>query len=502
MSVAAPRSHSIARNAVFGLAAQVATASFTAVITLFLVRTLEPAGYGVFVLALSLAGLLAWPADFGITMSAVRFIAESRGDRSAIAGVLVQALRMKLVLSSLMASLLISLAEPIASLYDQPNMVWPVRAVAIALVAQNLAYLFSNTFVAVGRVQWQFSLYVSEGAIEATATIVLVLLAGGATAAAFGRAIGYCCGAFIGALFVVRFLGRAGIAERRGAPPLRQLAAYAGVMMVIDASWAVFFYADVILVGALLGTSAAGIYSAPLRLVALLHYPGLAVTQAIGPKMALRPDQAPNVRVLAGGLRYMIVLQTAIAVTMAAWAVPITNLLLGPEFAESADVMLALAPAFLLWGVGPLVSVSVNYRGEARRRVPIVVGCMLLNLILLWVLVDWFGVVGAAISVDISYAAYVGAHLWICRNLFGLGLRALALTAVRLIPPAAAMAGILLAFGGQSLSLFDWIVGFGCAVVAFAALTVGTRALSTTDLREILGAITRGLRKSEPAGAR
>jgi O-antigen/teichoic acid export membrane protein len=501
VSVAPPRSDSVPRNAVFGLAAQIATASFTAVITLFLVRALDPSGYGVFVLALSFAGLLAWPADFGVTMSAARFIAEQRGDRLAIAGVVVQALRLKLVFTSLMALLLIVLSEPIASLYDQPELVWPLRAVAVALVAQNLLFFFSNTFVAVGRVQQQFSLYVSEGAIEATATIVLVLLAGGATAAAFGRAIGYCCGALIGALFVFRFLGRQAITERHGAPPLRQFASYAGVMMVIDAVWAVYLYADVILVGALMSTTAAGIYGAPLKLVALLHYPGLAATQAIAPKLALQPGHAPNVRALAGGLRYMIVLQTAIAVTIAAWAVPITDLLLGSAYAQSAEVMRALAPVFFLWGIGPLVSVSVNYRGEGRRRVPIVVGCMVLNLILLVLLVDWFGVVGAAVSVDISFAVYVGAHLSICRDLFGLKLRAIAATGVRLIPPAAAMAAILLAFGSESLSLVGWIVGFGSAVVAFVALVVATRALSIAELREILGAFRHGLRRSDPAEA-
>jgi O-antigen/teichoic acid export membrane protein len=497
VSVAAQRSDSIGRNAFFALASQVATASFTAVITVFLVRALDPAGYGVFVLALSVAALLAWPADFGVTMSAARFIAERRGDPAAIAGVLVQALRLKLVLISLMALLLVALAGPIASLYGQPALVWPLRAVAIALFAQNLLFLFSNTFVAVGRLQWQFSLYVSEAAIEATATIVLVLLAGGATAAAFGRAIGYCFGALIGALFVFRFLGRRSVAERRGAPRLRQLASYAGTMMIIEGTWSIFSSLDVLLVGALLGASAAGIYAAPLKLAVLVHYPGLAMANAIAPRLAHHPDHPPDTASLALGLRHLIMLQTAIAVTFAVWAEPITNLVLGSDFADSADVLRALTPAVLLWGIGPLVSVSVNYLGEARRRVPIVVGCLLLHLSLLLVLVNEFGVVGAAISFDISYAVYVGAHVWICARLVGLPLRPLAATAVRSLPAAAAMAGTLLAFGSQSLSLLEWSVGSASGLVAFMTLLVATRALSIAELREILTAISRGLRRGE-----
>jgi hypothetical protein len=122
---------------------------------------------------------------------------------------------------------------------------------------------------------------------------------------------------------------------------------------------------------------------------------------------------------------------------------------------------------------------------------------LLLHLSLLLVLVNEFGVVGAAISFDISYAVYVGAHLWICARLVGLPLRPLAATAVRSLPAAAAMAGTLLAFGSQSLSLLEWSVGSASGLVAFMTLLVATRALSIAELREILTAISRGLRRGE-----
>jgi O-antigen/teichoic acid export membrane protein len=348
-------------------------------------------------------------------------------------------------------------------------------------------------------VQGQFSVYFSEAAIEATATIVLVLLAGGATAAAFGRAIGYGCGALLGAVFLVRFLGRRAVAERRSGPRLRELTSYAGTMMIIEGTWSIFSSLDVLLVGAVLGASAAGIYAAPTKLVILVSYPGLALANAIAPRLAHHPDHPPDTAALALGLRHLLMLQTAIAVTFAVWAEPITDLVLGSDYAESADVLLWLAPIILLRGIGPLVSNSVNYLGEARRRVPVVIGCLVLNLGLLAILIEEFGVVGAAISFDISYAVYVGAHLWICQRVVGLPLRPLAGTAVRSLPAAAAMAGILLAFGSQGLSLVEWVVGSACGLIAFIALLLATRALSMADLRKLAVAISRGLRRGEDA---
>ena len=491
---ASQRTDSIGRNAVFALASELATATFTAVITIFLVRALDPAGYGVFVLALGLAGLLAWPADFGVSTSAARFIAERRGDTAAVAAVLAKALGLKLILTSLTALLLIALAEPIASLYGQPDLVWPLRAAAIALFAQTFVFLFASTFVALGRTQWQFMLYLSEAAIEATATIGLVLLAGGATAAVLGRAIGYCLGAIVGLVLVVRLLGRRSFTERRGAPRLRQLAGYAGAMMVIDSSYAVFASLDVVLVGALLGVTAAGIYAAPVKIVALLHYPGLATANAVAPRLARHPDHPPDVMALARGLRFLIILQVPIAVTIAVWAKPIVDLVLGSTFEESADVLRALAPLVLLQGFGPLASITVNYLGEARRRVPIVLGCLILNLSLLLVLVELVGVVGAAISVDISYAVYVSAHLWICTRMIELRLRPLFWTGVRVIPGALALAAILFALGADGLDLIEWIIGPPCGLAAFITLLVVTRELTLAELREIPRLIVRGVR--------
>lgn len=490
-------SDSITRNAFFALASQLATASFTAAITVFLVRALDPGGYGLFALALGFAGLVALPADFGVSSSSARYIAERRGDASAIAAVLWKALMLKLVLTSLIAATLIALAGPIAGLYDQPALAWPVRGVAIALLAQNILFLFASAFVAMGRIAWQFVATLSEAAIEATATVTLVLLAGGATAAAFGRAVGYVCGALLAAALIIRLLGRRAVTERRGAPKLRQLALYAGALLIVDGAYAVFNYADVLIVGALLGATAAGIYGAPLKLVALLHYPGLALAQAIAPQMARHSDEPAEVGAFVGGLRLILIVQTPIAVGVAVWAEPIVSLLLGPGYEQSADVLRALAPFIFLSGIGPLVSIAVNYLGEARRRIPIAVGSALLHIILTVFLVESIGIIGAAVSTSATYGLYVGGHIWICRWLVGLPLRPLIATVARTIPAGAALAAVLLAIGTGDLGAVQWIAGIVGGTIAFLALLIVTGETSPSELSRLPDVFRRRLRRAE-----
>ena len=487
---------SVRRNAAFALAPQATTAVFTAGVTVFLVRALGPDEYGLWALALGFAGLMLLPADFGVSQSAARFIAERRGNPTAIAAVLAEAVRLKLLLTSLFALVLIALAGPIATLYDAPDLGWPLRGVALALFGQSIMLLFAKAFVSMGRIAWQLRLFLSESAVETTATIALVLIAGGATAAAFGRAIGYLCGAVLGAILVWRLLGRRAVVERRGGPGLRALGSYAGAMLVVEGGFAVFSQLGVLFVGALLGTTAAGIYGAPLRLTVLLHYPGLAFGQAIAPRLARHPDHPPDVPSFRAALRYLVILQAAIAVGIAVWARPIADLVLGPGYEESAEVLRALAPFVFLQGLGPLVSTAVNYLGEARRRVPIVLGSVLLNLVLAVVLIEAIGLTGAAISVDVSYAFYVGAHLWICARLLDLPLRPLAATAARTLAAAAALAGVLFALGTADLGPVEWVGGIAGGSAAFLAVLIATRETSVSELLEVSHAGTRSRRRA------
>src|SRR5919202_4071653 len=83
-----------ARNTIFALLTQMITAAFTAVLTLYLVRALGPREFGIFSLAVSVGGLLFLPSDFGIAGSTARFIAGRRGDRSAVAELMSDAIRL------------------------------------------------------------------------------------------------------------------------------------------------------------------------------------------------------------------------------------------------------------------------------------------------------------------------------------------------------------------------------------------------------------------------
>ncbi|MFL5868627.1 MAG: flippase, partial [Thermoleophilaceae bacterium] len=484
---------SISRNTAFALVARLGSAVFTAALTLFLARYLGADEFGVFSLALGIGGVLLLPADFGISNSSARFLAERRHSRAAVADVLRTATRLKLALSGTVSVALFAMAGPIQSAYDASGLAWAIRGMAISILAQSLVLLYMSVADALTRVALTLRLVLSESAIEFGASIALVLLGFGAGGAAFGRAIGYIAGAAIGAILLARVLGRrAGQVpegERVGA---RRLATYGGALLIVEGAFTLFQQIDVLLIGALLSAKSVGLFQAPMRLTAFLHYPGISLASGVAPRLARREGHEPEVEPFVRAIRYLVLLQAFITVVAVVWAEPIINLLLGSEFAKSADVLRALGPFIFLTGFGALLPLAVNYLGEARRRMPIAIGTVLINIVIDLILIPKIGIVAGAIGTDAAFLLYVPAHYWLCRQMLGLPTRPLALTLGRAALAGAAAAGVLALFGVSSVGVPLMVVGGAAALVAYLAVLTASRELDSVDFRDarsLLGAL-------------
>jgi O-antigen/teichoic acid export membrane protein len=140
----------------------------------------------------------------------------------------------------------------------------------------------------------------------------------------------------------------------------------------------------------------------------------------------------------------------------------------------------------VLSGIAPLVSSGANYLGQARQRVPITLVTLGVATAAALVLIPRVGVVGAAIAIDIAYAVYVPAHLWLCLQALGLPLRPLLITLGRSLAAAGAMALVLVAVGTNPNSLLEWAVGGFGGAAAYVAALLATRELTWRELRGLV----------------
>ena len=188
-------------------------------------------------------------------------------------------------------------------------------------------------------------------------------------------------------------------------------------------------------------------------------------------------------------MRWITALQGIFLAPIIVWAEPIMTTLLGEEYRESGDVLQALAPFVLLSGPALLASLTVNYLGAARSRVPVAIAALGVNAIWDVIFLSQMGIVAGAIGTDLAYAIWVPAHLVILRRLLDLPIRPIALDFVR----AALAAGVaclpLLALGTDP-GLVVLVLGCAIACVVYAValrLTGGLGAADIERMREIVG---------------
>ena len=484
---------SIGYNAAFSLASQLTSAVLTAVLTIFLVRALEPAEYGLFALALGINSILLLLADFGISSSTARFIAERRRRPYVLGSLFVDALKLKLAVAGTAVGLVFVCAGLIADAYGNDDLAWPLRGMALAVFGQSLVLLAFGVFTALGKIVIRYRLVLVESAVEVSASIALVLLGGGVAGAAFGRAVGYLVGGVFGIVLVLRLVGGSGlsISRRPSRETIRHVGRYASSLLVVDAAYTLSGSANVLLLAAYLDSVATAIYAAPARLMIFLQYPGLAIANAVGPRLAREEGQEPNVAALASAVRALVFFQCLLLAPVIVWAEPIVDTVLGSDYGESADVLMALSPYLLFSGLAPVVTIGINYLGEARRRIPVA----LLSLVL-WVgsamlLIPAHGPTGAAVAADVGIGFYTLAHLWICHRLLGLSLGRLGMSLVQGLAAAAAMGAVLALFGTDSVGVISLLAGALLGMLVYAAVLIAARAVTVDELRRLPAALRR-----------
>lgn len=482
----------VRRSTVFSLLAEVVRVAATAGLALYLIRALGPTGYGLYALALGVGRLAGVAADLGVSMSTSRFVAERVGDQTRLADVVRDGLRLSVVFGGAAAVLLAALAGPIADAYDLPELVDPLRAIALVTLTQTVFQVLVSVSIGMRRNAVQARLYGIEGFTETAAAVTFVALGGGAAAALLGRSLGFGVASAIGLVMLVRALGPRVLPRVRGAGNTRQILGYARSTLVLNAAFTLFSQIDVLLVTAYLGVVAAGEFQAPGRLMLLVMLVGQAVSNAVAPRVARHVEEPRNLIEFVAALRVLIVIGLLAGTALMVWSQPIVRLTLGSDYDESAHVLLAAGPFVLMGVLGPIATVSLNYLGQAGRRVPITMAVVALQVVLDILLIPPFGIVGPMLATNLTFGIYLAVHFRLLARTLPIDFAPVVRTLLRAVPAAAAMAGVLALIGtGPELSMTQWAAGAVLGPSAFLTGLLVLGAVQRQDLETLRAAATR-----------
>ena len=305
---------------------------------------------------------------------------------------------------------------------------------------------FTSSFIAQARVAANLRIVSSEAVVEVGTSIILVLLGAGAAGAAAGRTIGYVFGAVLALVVATRHLGRSLLRGRWDGGMARRLTGYASALLIVDGAFTLFGALDCARHRRGAPPDGGRAVRGAEQADHVLHYPGLAVASGVAPRLARhRGSTAPRTRRSPWALRRLIPRpgdpdRAARRLGRADRAAPARRRLPRARSTSSR----AFAPYVFLSGLAPLVSLGVNYLGEARRRLPIAIAIVIIHFAILIVLVPAHR---HRRRRDRRHRRVRPVRprrtWWICRRLIDLPLRPVLAACARVVVAATAMGLVL-----------------------------------------------------------
>jgi O-antigen/teichoic acid export membrane protein len=190
---------------------------------------------------------------------------------------------------------------------------------------------------------------------------------------------------------------------------------------------------DQVMIASLLGSEALGIYMLVLYAASALALFPNALAGAVGTRLLLRFGKDPTTTAI-GGLTWRPVAALSVVMpvlTALAWAVgPWVIVWLLPAYESAIGPLRVYVVGAFFLGINVGTSTVLFALNKHRYYIPIVAGCIGLNVVLDLAFVSWqhWGLIGIALGSACTYTAFWMVHTTLIRHFFGYGVvRSLAL---------------------------------------------------------------------------
>lgn len=412
------RQSSFARGAAGNLGARVAGAGLGFLSQILLARVLQASGYGVYIYALTWINLVAIGGAMGFTTASVRFVSEYRGQGKwkLFRGYLSYSRSTVLKASAFLAVA----ALGVALFLKQLGYASHISTFAIACFMLPVMTQVKIRAAELRGLKWVVWSQLPEKMIRLVVLIlgVLFLAYGSNISVSAPWAMGVHLLGWVAGLTLVFLIAKRafpceathGASEGRS----EEWLSTSRDMMLIAGFNLVLFQADTIMVGALAGTTDAGLYAVASKLASLMIFVLLAVNSILGPVAAELQAQGKTV-------------QLQRIVTFATWGIFIPSVLVGvgllyfdvqalgvfgEEFVQSDDALKLLIGGQLVNAMAGPANLLLNMTGHQRMSAKILGGSAVLNIVLNATLIPLFGFVGAALATAITMLVWNSLAVW------------------------------------------------------------------------------------------
>lgn len=472
------------QTAVYMLANIVTAALGLASVMLF-TRMLEPGEYGIYVVALSVAGIInAFLFNWGRHAVLRHYNDEAGSD-----------VRLTVMGGYLAGMALLPLALGLFALFPGQS---PERVVLAMLLASTLGVFEFGQEVL--RARMDTRAFMISAITRAVFAFVLgfgaVRLGFGGTGLVITAALSFVIGSLVRSGAVWRG-PRAGFARKK----MRGLLAYGMPITMAGVLFALYAAMDRLVVAYVLGDVAAGQYGAAADLTRqIITFPALAIGSAVVP-LAIRLFESEGKEAadahLARSLELLVGIMLPAAAGFAITAPDVARLFLGSRFSDAAAMLMPiLAGAWVFNAISQYyLHVSFQLALQPRRFVMHGLGGLVVASVFIPVLVLQYGMIGAAAGLVLAEAGSMGIGLWLTRGAHPMPVPWLRLARIGV---ATAIMGAVTAWVHDALAAYGLWALWGSVVAGGVCYGVCALALDIAGMRRVAG---RWMLRQEPETA-
>lgn len=361
----------------------------------WVLRALQPEGYGRFALALALVQYGILLVDFGFNLTATQNVAKIRDDQDRVSKYFwtVQTARLTLAI--------IATAAILATVLIVPKF-RPVIPVAIAYLPILLGTLLYPQWLFLGleRMKVISIASISGRVVSAIPIFIFVHTPADAPIAAFLSASNYLVAGFIAVTIIVNGKLINGFA----APRLKETVEVcrdAWPLFVSSIAVSLYSTSNAIILGLVRNSYEVGLFGAADRIRTYALIPINPIATVFFPRISrtLTTDRTRALVSMSLVTLTLGVTTLCISITLYFGAPLIVRAFAGASFSDASDVLAILSPVPFLVGLntafGTLAMVNL---GMKKASSTIIVFCGMLNIVILVVLASQYGAKGAAIS--------------------------------------------------------------------------------------------------------
>jgi len=387
---------------------KVLSAAFAFLFNVIIARKLGADGSGVFFLAFTIVTVASTLGRFGLDNTLLRFVAShaSTGEWSSVSGAVRKGIALATAISAVFTALIYLSAPLIAEkVFAKPELAEALSLMALSIIPVTLFTLYAEMIKGLKRVR--DAVFIQGLAVWGLSMAGVVLLAGrfginGAVAAYIGAAsITALAGFFIWRVATPQGCRVAGVFRTavllKSCVPL-----FWGSLFGLAVNWA-----GVILLGSFGTSEDVGIFSSASRTSMLISFILIAVNSIAAPKFAelYHNGDMHSLNSLAqGAARILTLLATPVLIGVFLFSSQIMGIF-GDEFKTGWLVLIILSTGqfvnVVTGSVGYLLMMSGN-EGLLRNSVAF---SAVLTIVLGFLLIPPYGIIGAAVSTSLSIAS-------------------------------------------------------------------------------------------------